>query len=87
MEMMRVSLIVPSSHLLSSLHPSLVRVRFQCSSSDLSFLPYTEKKLYCIYVAIGQKRSTVAQIVKRLSDAGMLWCALIRTHTKSRLLT
>jgi F-type H+-transporting ATPase subunit alpha len=29
-----------------------------------------KKKLYCIYVAIGQKRSTVAQIVKRLSDTG-----------------
>jgi len=28
------------------------------------------KKLYCIYVAIGQKRSTVAQIVKKLTDAG-----------------
>lgn len=28
------------------------------------------KKLYCIYVAIGQKRSTVAQIVKRLTDSG-----------------
>ena len=27
-------------------------------------------KLYCIYVAIGQKRSTVAQIVKALEDAG-----------------
>merc|ERR1712241_1536403 len=27
-----------------------------------------KKKLYCIYVAIGQKRSTVAQIVKRLTD-------------------
>src|SRR6478735_8672048 len=26
------------------------------------------KKLYCVYVAIGQKRSTVAQIVKILSD-------------------
>lgn len=30
-----------------------------------------KKKLYCIYVAIGQKRSTVAQLVKRLTDAGM----------------
>ena len=29
-----------------------------------------KKKLYCIYVAIGQKRSTVAQLVKRLTDAG-----------------
>jgi F-type H+-transporting ATPase subunit alpha len=27
-------------------------------------------KLYCVYVAIGQKRSTVAQIVKRLTDSG-----------------
>jgi len=29
-----------------------------------------KKKLYCVYVAIGQKRSTVAQIVKRLTDSG-----------------
>jgi F-type H+-transporting ATPase subunit alpha len=28
--------------------------------------------LYCIYVAIGQKRSTVAQIVKTLQDAGAM---------------
>ncbi len=28
------------------------------------------KKLYCIYVAIGQKRSTVAQLVKTLADFG-----------------
>lgn len=27
-----------------------------------------KEKLYCIYVAVGQKRSTVAQIVKRLKD-------------------
>ena len=31
-----------------------------------------KKKLMCIYVAIGQKRSTVAQIVKRLTDAGAM---------------
>ena len=31
-----------------------------------------KKKLYCIYVAIGQKRSTVAQIVKTLQDTE-LW--------------
>ena len=29
-----------------------------------------KKKLYCVYVAVGQKRSTVAQLVKRLEDAG-----------------
>jgi len=31
-----------------------------------------KKKLYCIYVAIGQKRSTVAQIVKTLEEAGAM---------------
>ena len=30
------------------------------------------KKLYCVYVAIGQKRSTVAQIVKTLEENGAL---------------
>jgi F-type H+-transporting ATPase subunit alpha len=30
------------------------------------------EKLYCVYVAIGQKRSTVAQLVKILSEAGAL---------------
>ncbi|NCU51492.1 MAG: F0F1 ATP synthase subunit alpha, partial [Candidatus Fonsibacter ubiquis] len=30
------------------------------------------KKLYCIYVAIGQKRSSVAQIVKTLEEAGAM---------------
>ena len=28
------------------------------------------KKLYCIYVAIGQKRSTVAQLVRKLEESG-----------------
>ena len=31
-----------------------------------------KKKLYCVYVAIGQKRSTVAQITKTLEEAGAL---------------
>ena len=31
-----------------------------------------KKKLYCIYVAIRQKRSTVAQLVKRLTDSSEL---------------
>ncbi|MEE4339511.1 MAG: F0F1 ATP synthase subunit alpha, partial [Erythrobacter sp.] len=30
------------------------------------------KKLYCIYVAVGQKRSTVAQIVKQLEENGAM---------------
>ncbi|MEE4117777.1 MAG: F0F1 ATP synthase subunit alpha [Paracoccaceae bacterium] len=30
------------------------------------------KKLYCIYVAVGQKRSTVAQLVKKLEETGAI---------------
>ena len=40
-------------------------------------------KLYCIYVAIGQKRSTVAQIVKTLADAGVLEYTIIVAATAS----
>src|SRR5213079_1645800 len=35
------------------------------------------RKLYCIYVAIGQKRSTVAQIVKTLQDYGALEYSIV----------
>ncbi|XP_071169019.1 ATP synthase subunit alpha, mitochondrial isoform X1 [Mytilus edulis] len=40
-------------------------------------------KLYCIYVAIGQKRSTVAQIVKRLTDADAMKYTIIVSATAS----
>ena len=40
-------------------------------------------KLYCIYVAIGQKRSTVAQIVKSLEDAGAMEYTTIVSATAS----
>jgi len=41
------------------------------------------KKLYCIYVAIGQKRSTVAQIVKTLMDYGALDYSIVVAATAS----
>jgi len=41
------------------------------------------KKLYCIYVAIGQKRSTVAQILKTLEDAGAMEYTTIVSATAS----
>jgi F-type H+-transporting ATPase subunit alpha len=41
------------------------------------------KKLYCIYVAIGQKRSTVAQIVKTLEDQGALEYCIVVAATAS----
>ncbi|MDO8290979.1 MAG: F0F1 ATP synthase subunit alpha [Parvibaculum sp.] len=40
-------------------------------------------KLYCIYVAIGQKRSTVAQIVKTLEENGALQYTIIVAATAS----
>merc|ERR1711915_538504 len=42
-----------------------------------------KKKLYCIYVAIGQKRSTVAQIVKRLTDADAIKYSIVVSATAS----
>merc|ERR1711909_204111 len=42
-----------------------------------------KKKLYCIYVAIGQKRSTVAQIVKRLADADAMKYSIVVSATAS----
>src|ERR1700704_1064702 len=41
------------------------------------------KKLYCVYVAIGQKRSTVAQIVKTLEDYGALDYSIVVAATAS----
>ncbi|MEC9176098.1 MAG: F0F1 ATP synthase subunit alpha, partial [Pseudomonadota bacterium] len=41
------------------------------------------KKLFCIYVAVGQKRSTVAQIVKTLEDYGTLDYSVVIAATAS----
>jgi F-type H+-transporting ATPase subunit alpha len=41
------------------------------------------KKLYCIYVAVGQKRSTVAQIVKTLEENGALEYSIVVAATAS----
>lgn len=40
-------------------------------------------KIYCIYVAIGQKRSSVAQIVKKLEDAGAMDYTIVVSATAS----
>jgi len=42
-----------------------------------------KKKLYCVYVAVGQKRSTVAQLVKTLSDKDALKYSIIVAATAS----
>ena len=41
------------------------------------------RKLYCIYVAIGQKRSTVAQIVKTLEENGALDYSIVVSASAS----
>ena len=41
------------------------------------------KKLYCIYVSIGQKRSTVAQIVKTLEDNDAMKYSIVVAATAS----
>ncbi|GBQ24049.1 F0F1 ATP synthase subunit alpha [Gluconacetobacter sacchari] len=42
-----------------------------------------KKSLYCIYVAIGQKRSTVAQLVRTLEEAGALEYSIVVAATAS----
>lgn len=41
------------------------------------------EKLYCVYVAVGQKRSTVAQFVKILEDRGALEYSVVIAATAS----
>ena len=41
------------------------------------------KKLYCVYVAVGQKRSTVAQVVKTLEEQGALEYSIVVSATAS----
>ncbi len=41
------------------------------------------KKLYCIYVAVGQKRSTVAQLVKKLEETGAIEYTIVVAATAS----
>jgi F-type H+-transporting ATPase subunit alpha len=40
-------------------------------------------KLFCIYVAVGQKRSTVAQVVKKLEEAGAMEYTIVVAATAS----
>ena len=41
------------------------------------------KKLYCVYVVVGQKRSTVAQVVKTLQENGALEYSIVVAATAS----
>jgi F-type H+-transporting ATPase subunit alpha len=56
---------------------AIINQKFTNASGD------EKQKLYCIYVAIGQKRSTVAQIVKTLEDAGAMEYTTVVAATAS----
>ena len=53
------------------------------NQKDVNALGDEKTKLYCVYVAIGQKRSTVAQIVKTLEDNGALDYSIVVAATAS----
>jgi len=53
------------------------------NQKEINKLNDESKKLYCVYVAIGQKRSTVAQIVKTLEDAGAMEYSIVVAATAS----
>ncbi len=53
------------------------------NQKDINASGDESKKLYCIYVAIGQKRSSVAQFVKALEDRGALDYTIVVSATAS----
>ena len=53
------------------------------NQKPLNAQPDENIKLYCVYVAIGQKRSTVAQFVKVLEEQGALEYSIIVAATAS----
>lgn len=53
------------------------------NQKSVNSTPDEKKKLYCVYVAVGQKRSTVAQLVKVLESSGALEYSIIVAATAS----
>src|SRR5881628_592022 len=53
------------------------------NQKDINKAGKESEKLYCIYVAIGQKRSTVAQIVRALEENGAMEYSIVVAATAS----
>merc|ERR1712158_190259 len=68
--------IIPRQSVREPMQTGINQKRFNDGTED-------KKKLMCIYVAIGQKRSTVAQIVKRLTDADAMKYTIVVSATAS----
>ena len=60
-----------------ALDAMLNQKRWNNTSSDES------KKLYCVYVAVGQKRSTVAQLVQTLEENDAMKYSIVIAATAS----
>ncbi len=53
------------------------------NQKDINASGDESQKLYCIYVAVGQKRSTVAQIVRQLEENGAMDYSIVVAATAS----
>ncbi|KAI9708976.1 MAG: hypothetical protein M1812_007836 [Candelaria pacifica] len=54
-----------------------------CAQKHMNDSSENSKKLFCVYVAIGQKRSTVAQLVRTLKEEGALQYTVVVSATAS----
>lgn len=54
-----------------------------CAQKHINDSSENNKKLFCVYVAIGQKRSTVAQLVRTLKEEGALEYSVVVSATAS----
>ena len=62
---------------------SAVAIDTIINQKDINKASDPKKHLYCIYIAIGQKRSTVAQLVKELEEQGAMEYSIIVAATAS----
>ncbi|WP_265571119.1 F0F1 ATP synthase subunit alpha [Sphingomicrobium nitratireducens] len=62
---------------------SAVAIDTFINQKDINKSGDESEKLYCIYVAVGQKRSTVAQLVKTLEENGAMEYSIIVAATAS----
>lgn len=60
-----------------------VAVDAMINQRDINKGPDKKKHMYCVYVSIGQKRSTVAQLVKELEEQGAMEYSIVVAATAS----
>lgn len=53
------------------------------NQKDINSSPDAKRHLYCVYVAVGQKRSTVAQIISKFTEKGAMGYSVVVAATAS----